>query len=75
MKTSIFSVVAFYLVVTLTCGGCGKKETAAPPPPQLGAQGISQAEADKQIQIVQNNKGIPDSAKPGIIDGIRAKVK
>ncbi len=72
------SILSFSLLIVVSCtlvGGCSKKVDTTAGPPTGEKPTISQAEADKRVQGIQNNKDIPDNAKAGIIAEIQASVK
>ena len=69
----------FSLLITLVLGcttglfsgGCAKEAATSAP---TETRKFTQAEADKQIEGIKSSKSIPESAKPGIIGGIQARV-
>ncbi len=71
-KTSTITLLLAITVSTTLIGGCGKKADST------GAS-FTQAENDagkeKEILRVQNDKSIPESVKPGVIESIRNQGK
>ena len=69
------------LTLVLACSGgiwmtgCGSKSASTTPTTgEKPNSTLTQAEADKQIQSVKDNKSLPEDAKDSIISEIQAKV-
>ena len=74
-----FITLSLALVILATVVGCAAKEAVVKPPvagstsTEAEKPAISNAEAQRQIATVQNDKSVPEAAKAGIIAQIKHK--
>lgn len=75
MNTTTFLCLAATIASVMMAGGCSHStpSSTASAPIAVSAPRLSDAEVEKKVDAVQSNTSIPDSAKPGIIAGIRAQ--
>ena len=71
IRRSLFIALTVCCAAGWVSGGCAKK---ADTNVVAESRKFTQAEADKQIATVQNDKSIPETAKPSIIGGIQSRV-